>query len=129
MTPIPRAAMQQRRKQRKAAVTAWSTPGRRERSCVLANIEPFVARGMKPVYGRGDHFSGHAAFHMGVWRTASGRILARFWSRSGDVEWLSYEIVGLSIPGGRIAALPADNEYLIPQCLRDAYDDWIISGI
>jgi len=53
-------------------------------------------------------------------------LLARFWSRSNDVDGRSLEIIGLSS-----AAIPdrkrdqAFEDSWIPQALREEYEDWI----
>ena len=52
---------------------------------------------MKRVFGRGDHFSGRAAFNMDVWLDRRGRLLARFWSRSEEVDNRSLELLGANI--------------------------------
>jgi hypothetical protein len=88
-------------------------------------IEDFDARGMRRVYGRGDHHSGGRTFNMDVWLTRSGRLLARFWSRSSEVDGVSLEVIGFSptlSPTIKGAALDAR---WVPQLLRDEYDHWI----
>lgn len=89
------------------------------------HVDHFDARGMRRVYGRGDHHCGGRTFNMDVWLTRSGRLLARFWSRSSEVDGVSLEIIGFSPtlpPRRKGAALDAR---WVPQCLRDEYDDWI----
>ena len=109
-----------------ARVTIWETKGPARRPISLSFVDHFDARGMRPVYGRGDHF-GRRALHMDVWRSATGRILARFWSRSSDVDGESHEVSGLEIPAESLRAPLAENEHLIPECLRDAYENWVVS--
>lgn len=92
----------------------------------LAEIEHFPARGMKRVYGRGDHFPSRPAFNMDVWRDRQGRLLARFWSRSGEVDWESWEILGIPVPES-LSGPPFDEQW-VPDCLRKQYDTWIISN-
>ena len=88
-------------------------------------IEHFDARGMRLVFGRGDHFGVGRTFNMDVWLTRSGRLLARFWSRSSEVDGISVEVVGFSptIPARKKGA-PLDARW-VPQLLRDEYDSWI----
>jgi hypothetical protein len=64
---------------------------------------------------------------MDVWQTKDGRILARFWSRSDEVDWCSYEVFGLRVPALDKGHRPTDGERWIPKCLRDEYDNWVIS--
>ena len=73
---------------------------------------------------------------MDVWLTRSGRLLARFWAPRYEVDWQSYEIIGLSQKNKKRwwdAAGEPDwaerglSEDWVPQCLRDEYDNWIIS--
>ncbi len=92
----------------------------------IDHIAWFSARGMRRVYGRGDIFLGKCSFNMDIWLDRTGRLLARFWSRSNDVDGRSLEIFGLSS-----AAIPdrkrdeAFKDSWIPQGLRDEYEDWI----
>jgi len=92
----------------------------------LSAFSASAARGMRCLYGRGDHFGSWIA-HMDVWQTKDGRILARFWSRSDEVDWCSYEVFGLRVPALDKGHRPTDGERWIPKCLRDEYDNWVIS--
>ena len=105
-------------------LTGWDGDGRRGRGVKLKCISHFDARGMKRVYGRGDRFGNGRTFNMDVWLTRAGRLLARFWSCSSEVDWESYEIVGLPHPPvrGKEAGLSED---WVPQRLRTQYDSWI----
>jgi hypothetical protein len=87
--------------------------------------EGFNARGMSRVYGRGDHLPGVAAYNMDIWKDRAGRLLVRFWSRNADVDWVSYEIVGVrkaDLPEGMV------EEAWIPACVREEYDTWIVTN-
>jgi hypothetical protein len=88
-------------------------------------IEDFDARGMRRVFGRVDHYGRDCTFNMHVWLTRSGRLLARFWSRSSEVDGMSLEVVGFSpsLPP-REKGAPLDARW-VPQLLRDEYDYWI----
>lgn len=80
-------------------IASWEfceKPIRRTPGIKVNYIEDFDARGMRLVFGRGDHYGGGRTFHMDVWRTRSGRLLARFWSRASEVDGMSLEIVGFS---------------------------------
>ena len=100
---------------------AWDTEIAPTTSILIDHITWFNARGMRYVYGRGDHFGGKCSFNMEIWLATSGRLLARFWSRNNDVDRRSLEIVGLSS-----AEIPeAFGDSWIPQGLRAEYEDWI----
>lgn len=105
---------------------AWFANGPTSRRIHWKYIGHFDARGMRRVYGRGDHFGSWTA-NMDVWRTRDRRVLARFWSRSHDVDTCSCEVFGLTVPDFDAEHVPADGERWIPRCLRDAYDNWVIS--
>jgi hypothetical protein len=109
------------------AGVGWEGDGRRGRGIKLRYISHFDARGMSPVYGRGDHFGYGRTFNMDVWLTRTGRLLARFWSRSSEVDWEAYEIVGLSHSPVREKEMGLSEDW-VPQRLRTQYDSWIISN-
>jgi hypothetical protein len=106
----------------------WEEPSRRASEIKVKYIDHFDAPGMRLVYGRGDHYGGGRTFNMDVWRTRSGRLLVRFWSRSVWVDEASLEVIGFSprLPPRRKGA-PLDARW-VPQCLRDEYDAWIDSA-
>jgi hypothetical protein len=103
----------------------WDEHGIRGSRIRVNHISKFDARGMRRVYGRGDHYSRREVFNMDLWLTKDRRLLARFWSRSSWVDDASLEVTGFS------PALPlpkkgvALDERWAAQCLRDEYDDWI----
>ncbi len=107
--------------------THWEKAGSRESKISVKLIDGFNARGMRRVYGRVDRFPGRHAFCMDVWLTRTGRLLARFWSRSSEVDGESWEVIGF------FPVMPIRNakheisEEWVPECLRDKYNDWIIS--
>ena len=120
----------------KTIKTYWEQSPLRALKAAVVEIDAFDARGMKPVFGRGDHFlrgdplglgdhGSKESFHLDMWLTRSGRLLARFWSRSSEIDGMSVEVTGFSpklpLPS---KGLPL-NERWVPQCLRKAYDDWI----
>ncbi len=113
----------------------WERPPLRSRNVEVIDIPVFNARGMRPLYGRGDHYpretlDGHycieKSFHLDLWAARDGRLLARFWSRSAWVDNRSLEIRGfrprLPIPRRRGKEL---DERWVPAALRREYDDWI----
>ncbi len=86
----------------------------------------FNARGMKHLFGRGDAYRGHCKYNLDIWKGRYNRIYMRFWSRSGEVDWESYEIIGIdidSLPINMGNDVKVDN--WIPKEARDAYDSWI----
>lgn len=103
----------------------WSEDGPQSDGITVEQIDGFSARGMRAVYGRGDHF-GRQIFHMDVWLTREGRFLARFWSRCAEVDWESWEVLGLPISMTKLTDKQPSHEEFVPTCLRDVYDDWII---
>src|ERR1017187_51966 len=105
----------------------WDRGGPRGRGIKVNNIAHFDARGMRRVFGRGISYLGGHDFNMDVWLTRSGRLLARFWSRSSKVDWKSYEIVGLPLTPPPTSKRREMDERWVPQCLRDEYDNWIVS--
>ena len=90
-------------------------------------IDNFDARGMRRVYGRGDHWLGGRSMNIDVWLTKNGRLVARFWSRSSDVDGMSLEVTGFSPDILLPNKLEGLDERWVPQCLRDEYDRWVIS--
>lgn len=92
-------------------------------------IEPFDARGMTRVYGRGEGVERHLWFNIDIWKTRDGRLLMRFWSRSKDVYWHSFEITGVDpghIPeGNSVMGFP---DSWIPRAVREEFDRWILDG-
>lgn len=90
-------------------------------------IDHFDARGMRGVYGRGDHWPGKRAMHIDVWLTNNERLVARFWSRSSEVDGMSLEVFGFSADLLQPGKLKCLDERWVPQCVRDEYDGWVIS--
>jgi hypothetical protein len=108
-------------------IVLWELDGCCGRGIKLGFIDHFDARGMRRVYGRCDHCGRGPAFYMDVWLTRSGRVLARFWSRSSEVDGVSFEIVGVSRTPPASGKKYELDELWVPQCLRDEYDNWILS--
>jgi len=92
----------------------------------VTEIDDFNARGMRRVYGRGDHFGRHHTFHLDIWMHRSGRLMMRCWSRCSEIDDRSFEIKG--IPSSEI---PHRNEIerfqdsWLPEVVRKAYEQWI----
>jgi len=103
----------------------WSTRGPTGRRIRWQYTSHFSARGMRRLYGRSDVFGSWTA-NMEVWLAKDGRVFARFWSRSSDVDNLSYEVLGLKVPPIAKGA-HADGERWVPVCLRHEYEDWVTS--
>jgi hypothetical protein len=95
-----------------------------DRGITVKLTEHFDARGMVRVYGRGNHFPECAGFHMDVWTNREGRLLARFWSYGATVDGMSYEILGITTSRRPKTGPPFDCRW-VPQCLRQAYHNWI----
>jgi len=60
-------------------IADWEAPAPKVRGVTWDYVEDFDARGMRRVYGRGDHFGRNPVFHMDVWLAKNGRLLVRFW--------------------------------------------------
>jgi hypothetical protein len=97
-----------------------------ETGALVTEIDHFNARGMRRVYGRGDHFDRHRSFNMDIWRTHDGRLLMRCWSRCEDIDWCSFKIKGVDL-----AEIPEINKSAgfqdswVPSAARQAYERWI----
>jgi len=63
----------------------------------VEEIDHFVARGMRRVFRRSDHFGRNRTFNMDIWRDRGGRLLMRCWSQSNDIDWRSFEIKGIEL--------------------------------
>lgn len=108
-----------------SAMISWDQDLRPDLAVSVEAIENFNARGMHSVYGRGDHFDRpKPVFHLDLWTNREGRFLARFWSRSQDVDWESWEVIGLTDTD-----FPTGDERWVPQCLRQCYDSWVMSNV
>ena len=114
-------------KRRKQWVVQWDSAALISSSIRIEGIDHFDARGKLRVYGRGDHF-GRSTFKMDVWQSRDRRLFVRFWSPYQEVDWGSYELVGLidsEIPDRSPTSYFTDQ--WIPECLRQEYDTWVIS--
>jgi len=112
-------------KERSTSICFWDSDPPVD-SGTIAEIDYFNARGMKCVYGRGDHFTGWRTLQMDIWRDKHNRLLMRFWSRNKWVVSRSYEITGTDAP--KIQVVDGTNVYTdewIPRVVREAYDDWV----
>ena len=108
----------------------WETHSPRKSQARIEYIDAFDARGMRRVYGRGDHFGRKAALKMDIWRDKRGQLFARFWSRNSEVDELSIAIHGIrtdSIPKPHKGA--AFSDVWIPKVVRDEYTDWMTSEL
>lgn len=108
-------------------IAYWDSRGARGKSIGLQEIRSFNARGMRPVYGRADQF-GRLCLYMDMWINSKGRVFVRFWSRNEEVDLYSYEVTGLKTPID-LSMFKNDNEFLVPECLRNEYDNWIVSEL
>jgi hypothetical protein len=87
----------------------------------LDDIEHFSARDMHRVYGRADHID-KRTLNLDLWKTKDGRVLARFWSRSQEVDPESWEVIGQPDVG-------PPGEQWVPLCLRQRYESWVTSNV
>lgn len=100
----------------------WEHNIQHDPQITVEGIDHFNARGMHRVYGRGDRFN-HWTLNLDLWKNRDGRLLARFWSRSQEVDPESWEVIGQPDVG-----LPGDEQW-VPQCLRQRYESWVISNV
>ena len=122
---VIRGGMQWHARRKKGRIAHWNDNAAKAPLSRLEFIDHFNARGMRSVYGRGDHF--RKIFNLDVWRGHDGRFLVRFSSPDRDVDSISYELMGLPVYKESDTANFKLNERMIPKCLRDEYDDWILS--
>ena len=65
---------------------------------------------------------------MDVWRSTDTRLWVRFWSHSKDVEWESYEVVGIIPPPASVDEKHKEfDEGWVPEAIRDEYDNWFVA--
>jgi len=104
----------------------WNTnKGTMGRHIQVREIAHFDARGKRSIYRRGDKFLGKACFNMDIWIDSTGRLLARCWSRSEDVDLRSFEVVGF--PSSLIPEFhgrSTTDDAWIPESLRHEYEEW-----
>ena len=105
------------------SVAAWDEDIAPDRRIRLEYIDHFNARGMKCVFGRADWFGNKAAFNLELWKTKDGRLLARLYSRSSEVDNESLEVLGY-----QFADCPELDDRWVPDVLRRYYDRWITAN-
>lgn len=108
-------------------MVVWDSDTPAATTASIQNIAWFDARGMRRVYGRGDHFGNGMTFNMDIWRDRDGRLLGRFWSRNAEVDGRSIEVIG--IPPNAIpdrSPETAFSDRWIPQALRQEYEEWVM---
>jgi len=104
------------------SVVHWQQNTQHDSKITVERIEHFTARGMRRVYGRGDRFN-RSTLNLDLWKAEDGRLLARFWSRSQEVDGESWEVIG------RPDAGPPGDERWVPKCLRQRYESWVTSNV
>lgn len=91
----------------------------------VVEIDPFSAKGMRRVYGRGDHFGGGRTFQLDIWRNNHDQLFMRCWSHYGDYLPRSFSITGVKPQvNPKVDGKPDLREEWVPQIVRDAYNDW-----
>ena len=89
------------------------------------HTDPFSAKGMRQVYGRGDHFGGGRTFQLYIWKNKHGQLFMRCWSHYSDYLPRSFPITGVNPQvNPKVDGKPDLREEWVPQVVRDAYDDW-----
>ena len=109
----------------KEGLTYWNSKAP-DTDVKVEEIDHFDARGMRLVYGRGDHFSRHTNFNMDIWMTRAGRLLMRCWSRCQEIDGRSFEITGLDTskipePVKKVGL----QDSWVPDAVRKTYNEWI----
>ena len=104
-------------------IVHWEQRIQSDSKITVEAIDDFNARGMHRVYGRGDQFK-KWRLNLDVWRNREGKLFARFWSRSNEVDRESWEVTCLAGTD-----FPFGNERWVPQCLRDRYDSWVTLNV
>jgi hypothetical protein len=105
----------------------WSTepPETEPGDVAVVEIEPFSAKGMKRVYGRGDHFGRGRTFQLDIWKNKHDQLFMRCWSHYSDYISRSFSITGVNPQvNPKVVGKPYLSEEWVPQIVRDAYDDW-----
>jgi len=105
---------------------AWDSKGPTSKGIHINMIDDFDAGGLHRLYERTDVFPKIHSFNMTIWKDREDRLLARFWSRGIYSERESYEIIG--IKAELISRCQEKDRYSdkwVPECLRDAYDEWV----
>ena len=110
----------------------WNSRPPRKTRARTEWIDPFYARGMRLVYGRGDHmvYRHRFKFEMNIWCDRKGNLFARFSSQSNKVDDLSLAIHGIR-PSSILERAKGDcfTDAWIPQVLRDEYERWMSEQI
>ncbi len=91
----------------------------------VVEIDSFSAKGMRRVYGRGDHFGGGRTFQLDIWKNKHDQLFMRCWSHYSDYLQRSFSITGVNtevMP--KVDGKPDLREEWVPQIVRDSYDDW-----
>lgn len=109
---------------RRRGVVVWDFAGPpRRKSLRLVPIGRFSARGLRPVYGRGDHFQVVICM-LDMWQRKDGRILVRFSSPRNGCESCSFEVEGYQLPP-LLKGSPLLGEDCVPEIVRDRYEEWV----
>jgi hypothetical protein len=112
----------------KKRIVHWEIDGPDCTTIRVKAIVHFDARGMRRVYGRGDHV-GRLTFNMDVWKSAVGLLHVRFWSRSSEVDWESYQVMGMPSDLLEVQVFENFDESWVPEKIRDEYDNWVLAEL
>jgi hypothetical protein len=111
----------------KTPMFEWSTepPVAKPGIVNVVEIDSFSAKGMRRVYGRGDHFGGGQTFQLDIWKNKHDELFMRCWSHYSDYLPRSFSIAGVNPQvNPKVDGKPDLREEWVPQIARDAYDDW-----
>jgi len=131
-----------RPRKRRTELVEWPVKGApRSNSIYLEDVPFFSARGLRPIYGRGDpypirnnseirsiyrraEYARTLICKMDMWRRKDGLVLVRFHTRRQSLDTLSFELRGLKLPRGWKNGDFAGGE-CVPETVRDRYEEWV----
>jgi hypothetical protein len=97
-------------------------PARRKAISILTAPD-FSARGMRRIYGRGDHFP-RLSCGMVIFLRRDARVFVRFYSPGLRETYRTYELLGLKLRTLPQRGAPLGDD-CVPEVLRDLYEGWV----
>lgn len=78
---------------------------------------------MRAIFGGSDILAKFTCY-LDVWLRKDARIFVRFWSRREELDLLSFELRGHSIPEKIMPDTQLDESW-VPEIVRDEFDYWV----